>query len=386
MTKSNRRIAVVTGTRAEYGILYPVLKAIETRTELKLALVVTGMHLSHEFGYTVREIENDGFSIEARVDMLLSSDTPAGMAKSIGLGVIGMAQTWEQLKPDIILVLGDRVEPLAAAIAGAYCTIPVAHISGGDATRGGLDEYARHAITKLATIHFATTKKSAERIIKMGEDEWRVHVVGSPALDIILNEPLLSPKKLAERIKLDLSQPLILVVQHPVTTQVDDAPEQMRVTLECIVELGYHTVLIYPNSDAGGRSMIEVIKQYERYPFIKTFKSLPRREYLSLMKVASVMVGNSSSGIVEAPSFGLPVVNVGIRQEGRERGQNVIDVGHDKKEIVRAIRRALKDATFLKQVKKCDSSYGDGKAGVRIAKILSEVELSPALLMKKITY
>lgn len=381
-----RRIAVVTGTRAEYGILHSVLKAIKAHPELRLSLVVTGMHLSHEFGYTVQEIEEDGFSIDARVDMLLSSDTSGAMAKSVGLGVIGMAQSWEQLRPDIILVLGDRTEPLAAAVAGAYMNIPVAHIHGGDSSRGGLDEHARHTITKWAHIHLPATKKSAERIIRMGEEEWRVHTVGSPALDSILKEPLLPAEALAKKLGLDLSSSLILLVQHPVTTQVDEAAEQMRETLEAIVEMGYPTVLVYPNSDAGGRRMIMVIKEHEGYPFIKMAKSLPRREYLSVMKAASVMVGNSSSGIIEAPSFGLPAVNIGMRQEGRERGRNVIDVGHNKLEIIKAVEKALTDKQFLEGVRRCENPYGDGKAAPRIAEILSKVEITPELLQKKITY
>jgi len=382
-----RKIAVVTGSRAEYGILYPVLKAVEAHPGLRLSLVVTGMHLSHEFGYTVQEIEKDGFEIEAKVDMLPSSDTLGAMAESVGVGIIGLAQTWEQLKPDIILVAADRVEPLAAAIAGAYISIPVAHIHGGDKSIGGhADDSVRHAITKLAHIHFPATEKSAERIIKMGEDEWRVHTVGSPSLDIILNETLLPAETLAKELSIDLSQPLVLLIQHSVTTQVDEAPKQAKETLEAIVQIGYPTVLIYPNSDAGGRRMIEVIKEFEKYPFIKTFKSLPHKEYLSLMKVASVMVGNSSSGIIEAPSLGLPVVNIGIRQEGRERGKNVIEVEHNKQEIVNGIEKSLTDKGFLAEVKKCESPYGDGKTAPRIVEILSKVEITPQLLRKKITY
>src|SRR3990170_2610541 len=192
------KIAVVTGTRAEYGILQPVLRAIEAHRGLELLLVVTGTHLSKEFGYTVREIEKDGFEISARVDMLPKDDTLEAMAESVGKGIIGLAQTWQRLKPDVILVLGDRTEPLAAAISGAYMNILVAHIHGGDSARGGLDEYARHAITKFAHVHFPATKKSAERIIKMGENQWRVYTVGSPALDIILNEPLLPPESLSQ--------------------------------------------------------------------------------------------------------------------------------------------------------------------------------------------
>ena len=381
-----RKVAVVTGTRSEYGVLYPVLKAIHQHPKLQLLLIATGMHLSHEFGYTVQELEKDGFHVDAKVDMLLSNDTSAAMAKSVGLGIVALAQTWEQLEPDVVVVLGDRVEPLAAAISGSYMNIPVAHIHGGDTGKGGLDESARHAITKFAHIHFPATKTSAQRIINMGEDRWRVHTVGSPALDTILNEPSLSPKVTARKLRLDLSQPIILVVQHPVTTQVEEAAEQMRQTLEAIVDLQYPTIVIYPNSDAGGRRMIETIKDYEGYSFIKTFRSLPRREYLSLLGVASVMVGNSSSGIVEAPSFGLPAVNLGIRQEGRERGKNVIDVANKKSDIGRAVKRALSDKKFLREVNKCENPYGDGKAGPRIAEVLGKTVITPRLFQKQITY
>ncbi|MFC2019179.1 UDP-N-acetylglucosamine 2-epimerase [Chloroflexota bacterium] len=381
-----KRITVVTGTRAEYGILRPVLRAIEGMPGLTLSLVVTGMHLSHEFGYTITEIIDDGFKIDTTVDMLLSGDTLESMAKSIGLGIIGLTQTWGQSRPDVILLLGDRTEPLAATIAGAYLNIPVAHIHGGDSLCGGLDEYARHAITKLSHIHFPATNKSAERIMKMGEDEWRVHMVGSPALDMIMSESLIPADVLEKELELDLSRPLTILVQHSVTTQENEAPNQIKETLEAIVDLANPVVLIYPNSDAGGRSIIEVIRQYEKYPFLKTFKSLSRREYLSLMKVASVLVGNSSSGIIEAPSLGLPVVNIGIRQEGRERGDNVIDVRHDKDEIITAMEKALTDEEFLSGVKKCESPYGDGKSGLRIANILNDMEITPQLLQKRLAY
>jgi UDP-hydrolysing UDP-N-acetyl-D-glucosamine 2-epimerase len=251
--------------------------------------------------------------------MLLSGDTGTAMAKSIGNGMISIAHALDIIKPNIILILGDRIEPFAAAIAGAYMNITVAHIHGGDSAKAGLDEYARHAITKLVPIHFPATEKSAERMIKMGEDPAKVFVVGAPGLDTLLNEKLVGQEVLSEKYTLELSKPILLVVQHPVTTEVDEAPDQIRETLETISELKHQTVLIYPNADAGGRRMIEVIK---KYPFIKAFKSIPHKEYLSLMKMASVLVGNSSSGIIEAPSFGLPVVNIGSRQEGRERAEN----------------------------------------------------------------
>jgi UDP-N-acetylglucosamine 2-epimerase (non-hydrolysing)/GDP/UDP-N,N'-diacetylbacillosamine 2-epimerase (hydrolysing) len=382
-----KKVAVVTGTRAEYGILLPVLKAIQARRELKLLLVVTGMHLSRDFGYTVKEIEKDGFKIDARVDMLAADDTLGAMAKSVGQGIINMAQTWEKLKPDIIVVLGDRVEPLAAAISGAYMNIPIAHIHGGDVTGGSIDEFARHAITKFAHIHFPGTKKSAERIIKMGEDTWRVHMVGSPALDAILNEKLLPPRDVIKKFGLDASQPFILLVQHPVTTEVEQVKEQVTETLEALVAIGYPVITLYPNSDAGGRKIIETIKRYEKkYPLFKILPSLPRREYLSLLKVARVLVGNSSSGMIDAPSFALPVVNIGSRQEGRERGVNVIDVGYSRDEIAVAIKKALTDKRFLSKVEKCVNPYGDGKAGIRIAEVLAGIEKTPELIQKKISY
>ncbi|MEE8414266.1 MAG: UDP-N-acetylglucosamine 2-epimerase [Dehalococcoidales bacterium] len=382
-----RKITVITGTRAEYGILKPVLIAIGVEPGLELALVATSMHLSDEFGYTVSEIEKDGFKISARVNMLPNGDTLAAMAESVGQGITGMVKAWEQLEPDIILVLGDRPEALAATIAGAYMNIPVAHIHGGDACTGGnIDDANRYAITKFAHLHFPATKKSAKRIIRLGEEEWRVHTAGSPAVDGILNEPLLPASVVAEKFGLEPNVPLILVVQHPVTTQVNQAPEQMRETLEGVIESGYPAIVIYPNSDAGGRKMIAVINEYEENSGLKTYKSLPRREYLSLMKVAGVLVGNSSSGIIDAPSFNLPAVNIGIRQEGRERGKNVIDAGHKKSDIIRAINKALTDGEFLKEVKKGKNPYGDGKASPRIVEVLNRVEITPRLLQKRITY
>ena len=381
-----RKICVVTGTRAEYGLLKPVMNAIKKSPTLELSVIVTGMHLSQQFGYTLREIEEDGFRIDAKVDMLLDGNTGTVMAKSIGNGIISSAQALDIIKPDIILILGDRTEPFAAAIAGAYMNIPVAHIHGGDSAKSGLDEYARHAITKLAHIHFPATEKSAKRIIKMGEDHSNVFVVGAPGLDTILNEKLIEPTDLAEKYNLDISKQILLVVQHPVTTEVEDAPDQIRETLETILELKHQTILIYPNADAGGRRMIEEIKKYEKNSFIKTFKSIPHKEYLSLMKIASLMVGNSSSGIIEAPSFGLPVVNIGSRQEGRERAENVIGVNYDKEEIKDAIKKALYDEDFREKVKKCKSPYGGGKAGVRIADVLNKIKIDKKLLQKKLTY
>lgn len=382
-----RKITVITGTRGEYGLLYPVIKSIENNPKLELSIIVTGMHLSIEHGYTINEIKKDGFKIDALVDMLLSNDTGVSMAKSLGIGIIGITQALEQIKPDIILILGDRGEPFAGAIAASHMNIPIAHIHGGDSTTGGcIDESIRHSITKFAHIHFPATEESAQRLKKMGEETWRIHMVGAPGLDTILNLELISRAQLIERFSLDIREPLLLAIQHPVTTQPENAAKEMRSTLEALAELNIQTVLIYPNADAGGRSMIEVIKEYEHMPFLHTFKSLSHSEYLSLMKIASAMVGNSSSGIIEALSFHLPVINIGIRQEGRQHASNVINIWHDKTEIVEAINTALFDEGFKNKIRECVNPYGDGKAGIRIAEVLANIKINDALLQKRITY
>lgn len=380
-----RNIAVVTGTRAEYGIYFPVLKAIQRSSKLDLSLIVTGMHLSKKFGHTVDEIEKDGFIIDAKIPLELSEDSGASMARDVGLCILGLTDAFEKIKPDILLVLGDRGEMLATAIAGIYMNIPVAHLHGGEVS-GTVDESVRHAITKLSHIHFPATEESAERIRKLGEDEFRIHVVGAPALDTILSETFIPKKEIGKRLDIDINKPIVLVVQHPVTTELDDVERQIRETMDAVVELGEQTVVIYPNADAGGRKIIEIIEQYRNYAFIRIFKNLRHVDYLSLMKYADVMVGNSSSGIIEAPSFGLPVVNLGTRQIGRQRGQNVIDVDYDKDEIIKAIKIGLYDEKFRNKAGKGVNPYGNGQAGIKVVKILECIEITRELLQKKIFY
>ena len=379
-----RKILYITGTRADYGLMQSVMRKIEEHPKLELEIIVTGMHLMPEFGMTINEIKKDGFKIH-EIDATYGEDNKESMANFVGGFIQLLTKKAKEIKPDLILLLGDRGEMLAGAIVGAYLTIPVAHLHGGEIT-STVDEFSRHAITKLAHIHLPATEKSAERIIKMGEDPSNVFVVGAPGLDSILNESLIEPVELSKKYNLDLTQPIFIVVQHPVTTEVRAAHEHIRETLEAIVELRYQTILIYPNADAGGRGMIKVIKEYEKYLFINVFKNIPHIEYISLMKIVTAMVGNSSSGIVEAPSFGLPVINIGSRQEGRERAENVIDVDYDKEQIETAIKKALGDENFKEKVKKCKSPYGNGKAGVRIADILSKIKIDKKLLQKRLTY
>lgn len=383
-----RKIAAVTGTRADYGLMYCLLKAIQADPDLELLLIVCGMHLSPEFGLTVKEIENDGFPIAARVDMLLSADTGGAMAKSIGIGIIGIAQALEQLKPDIVVVLGDRGEMLAAAIAALHLNIPIAHIHGGEVT-GTVDEMVRHAITKLSHIHLAATEDSARRIEKMGEEPSRIFVVGAPGLDYIKQAPIINREELAKKYPLLLrsDEPVLLVTYHPVTTERQHVKEQIQQLMEALVYFKYPAIITYPNSDSGGREIIETIERYvQHYEFMMAYRNIPQLEYINLLKYVDAMVGNSSSGIIEAPSFQLSVVNIGTRQQGRLRACNVIDVGYSKDDIIQGIHKALHDEDFKKRLKECINPYGDGNASQRIVDILKNIELSDSFTQKRLTY
>ena len=378
----SRKILYITGTRADYGLMRSVLFEMEKNQDIDLELVVTGMHLMKEFGMTLNDIKKDGFRFYT-VDATFQEDNKSSMVNFIGEFIKLLSQLVLKINPDIILLLGDRGEMLGGAIVGAYLSISTAHLHGGEIT-STVDEYARHAITKMANIHLPATEKSAERIIKMGENPDNVFVVGAPGLDYILNEKLVDPQIISKKYNLDLSKPIVLLVQHPTTLESKSAAQQARETLDALVELENQTIIIYPNADAGGRKIIEVIKDYEDYPFIQTYKSIPSIEYLSLMNVASVMVGNSSSGIIEAPSFKLPAVNIGSRQEGRERASNVIDVKHDKEEIKNAIKKAIYNKEFKEIVQNSENPYGDGKTGKRVADILSNITLDNKLMNKKL--
>jgi UDP-N-acetylglucosamine 2-epimerase (non-hydrolysing)/GDP/UDP-N,N'-diacetylbacillosamine 2-epimerase (hydrolysing) len=380
-----RRVVYLTGTRADYGLFYQTLRRIEEHPDLDLRLVVTAMHLAPEFGYTVRLIEKDGFHIAAQVETLLAGDSGGSMGRAIGLGILGLTQALESLQPDVLILLGDRGEMLAGAIAAAHLNITIAHVHGGEVS-GTIDDSVRHAITKFAHIHFPSTQENGERIVKMGEDPKRVHVVGAPGLDYLRLVKPMERRELASDLDLDLSKPLLLMTQHPVTTEEEAAAEQMRITLEAVKAVGVQTVITYPNADGGGRAMIQVLKAYEALPFVRIWKSLEQRRYVSLLRYARAMLGNSSSGIIEAPYFGLPVVSIGTRQQGRQRAENVLDVPHDRDAIEQAIRIALTDETFIQQARHCTNPYGDGHAGERISKVLAQVPLDREFLQKRLAY
>jgi GDP/UDP-N,N'-diacetylbacillosamine 2-epimerase (hydrolysing) len=380
-----RKVCVVTGTRADYGIYLPILDKIMNHSTLDLQLLVTGMHLSPFYGQTVKEIEIDQFPITAKVDILLQNDNEGAMARSIGIGILGMTQAFEDLKPDIVLVLGDRGEMLAASIAASHLNIVVAHIHGGEVS-GSIDESVRHAITKLSHIHFPSTLKSAERIMRMGEDSWRVFQVGAPRIDTIKSANLPAIDQVFAKYEIPFDQkPYSMFVFHPVSTEVADVQSQIKECMEALKELNENFIVIMPNSDAGNQEITNAYKKYsrdEKFVFINNFSPL---DYLSVLKNASSLIGNSSSGIIEAASFQIPVLNIGERQRGREQSANVLNVSVDKGEIVRAFEEITSESCSL-SLKNVENIYGDGSSSDRIIKVLADIELNQKLLEKIISY
>ena len=385
MTVKKRKVLYISGTRADYGLVKATLLCIKNNPKLKLEIIATGMHLMPEFGKTINEIKKDGFKIH-RIPATYEKDNKESMAIFMGNFTRLLTEKIGEIKPDIILVLGDRAEMLAAAIVASCLSIPVAHIHGGEISSTIYDNF-RHAITKFSNIHFPVTKKSGERIIKMGEDPWRVHVIGAPGLDDVLQSKIVSPQDIAKKYNLDPAKPILIVVQHPVTIETNLAKKHMNSTMSAVKELGYEAIIIYPNADAGGRGIIKVIEKYRKFPFIKIYKNIPRADYLSLLNIADAVVGNSSSGILETPYFHLPTVNIGTRQLGRERAENVIDVGYKKEDIKKAIQKALFDATFKAKAKKCANPYGGKEmAGPKVTKVISRVKVNSKLLQKRLSY
>ena len=382
MTK--RKIAVTTGTRAEYGLLRQILDEIKISKKLELLLIVTGSHFSKKHGMTVNEIKADGHKIAAKVDMLPKINSEFESTKIIGNAIVSFSKIFKKLKPDINLILGDRDEMLASAIAAYHMNIPNAHIHGGDKS-GGLDEYTRHAITKLSNIHFAATKKSAKRILQMGEKSEFIFHTGSPSIDQILKNKITKKTELEKKYKIKITGNEILLLQHPVTTELDETEIQIIETLNAIVKLKKRTIIVGSNLDPGNDIIFKnLIKFADRYDFIKFYPTLPRYDYLGFLKNCGVLVGNSSSGIIEASFFKKPVVNIGTRQQFRESGPNVINIKYfDQKSISNAIVKALK----LKSNKlKYSSIYGKSNVSKKIIKHLENIKLNRKLLQKQITY
>ena len=373
-----RVIGVVTVARSDWGHLVPMLEAMRAAADLDVRLLVGGAHLSPRFGSTATAIEAAGWPIAARVEMLGAGDAPLDMATAAGRSVTGFAEVFARQRLDLLVVLGDRIEMLGAAVAALPFALPVAHLHGG-----AIDEQARHAITKLAHLHFPAAEPYARRLRQMGEEPWRVHCVGAPGLDRLPRLATLSRADLAARLGLPLRRPTMLVTFHPVTLEHADTARHVDELAGALSRVEGDLVISYPGADTAHRAVVERWTALAATrPGTRLARSLGEDVYCSLLREADVMVGNSSSGIIEAASFGLPVVNNGSRQQGRLRGENVIDAGHGRDEIATAISRAL-DPAFRRGLAGMRNPYGDGAAAPRIVRILREVELGPRLARKR---
>ena len=380
------KICVTTGTRAEYGLLRPILNEIVQSKKLELNLIVAGMHLSKKHGYTIKEIQKDGFKISSKVNMIPQGNSGYFMSKALGEGIIKFSEIFKKLKPDINLILGDRDEAFASALAASHMNIPNAHIHGGDRTMAGIDEYIRHAITKISNLHFAATEKSKKRIIRLGENPKYVFFTGSPGIDEIKNKKISTRNQLKSKYKIDISGEEIILLFHPVTTQIKSSSNQIYKILKAIVKLEKPTICILPNSDPGNLEIVNALKKYaKKHSFIKLHANFPRSDYLGLLKNCGVLVGNSSSGIIEASFFKIPVVNIGIRQKDRQVGKNIINVSNSSTPLIlKAIKTALNSK--LSDTLTNSHIYGNGSSSKKIVKILENTKITEQLIQKQISY
>jgi UDP-N-acetylglucosamine 2-epimerase (non-hydrolysing)/GDP/UDP-N,N'-diacetylbacillosamine 2-epimerase (hydrolysing) len=368
-----RRIAAITSSRADFSHLYWPLRELAARPEIDLKIVAMGPHLSPEFGHTAAEIEKAGFAIDARIECLLSSDSDVGMAKTIGVATLGLADCLGQMRPDLLLLIADRYEMLAPASVALALRIPIAHIEGGEISEGAIDDAVRNAITKLSHVHFTSTEQARARVIAMGEEEWRVHRAGAPSLDHLRRSALLDPAA---------GQPAVIVAYHP-TTIAHDTIREADALFTALKSVEGQLVFCYPNADAGSRALIARAREFlDRRGNGQVFVNLDPVAYWSLLRGARFLLGNSSSGIMEAASFAIPAVNVGIRQRGRERGRNVLDTDATVDSILACVAKAA-DPIFRASLAGMENPYGDGHASERIAAVLATVPLGEELLIKR---
>ena len=392
-----RTIAVFTGNRAEYGLQFPILRAIDNHPSLEYKLLVSGAHLDQNFGSTLEEIRRDGFRVDREIKIEMDAGSLFATAQAIGSGVIDISKALSEIQPDIMLVYADRFEGFAAVIAATQMNIPTAHVEGGDLTEGGaLDDSVRHAMTKLSHLHFTTNEQSTNRILAMGEEYWRVKTVGLPVIDLIEEKNYALKSEITEKLNIDLSQPIVLFTQHSVSTQFQQAGHQIENSLNAIQRLagdGIQIVLTFPNNDAGGQEIIKKLNEFKSKNIKNTQirRSLGRYMYHGILALALdqsiriTCVGNSSSGLKETPAFGCPSVNIGSRQDGRLRGSNVLDSNYSSDEIYFTVRRALFDKEFRDQCQIGDNPYWRGGAGPKIAEVLSSIPINVNLTQKRMS-
>ena len=376
-----RTIAVVTSSRADYSHLYWPLHDLARHPDVELKLIVLGAHLSPQFGETIKEIEKDGFPIAARLECLLSSDTDVGMAKTLGLAVLALADLLGQMRPDLLLLIADRYEMLAPAAVALTLRIPIAHIEGGEISQGAIDDAVRNALTKMSHLHFTSTDGARARVVAMGEEPWRVFRAGAPSLDHLRRSRLLDAQELEERLAIDLAEATVVVAYHPVTI-VRDTTEEADALFRALDHIDAQIVFCYPNADAGSHSLLERTRAFlSTHSRARVFVNLDAVTYWSLLRQATALIGNSSSGIMEAASFALPVVNVGFRQEGRERARNVLDAAAETSALISNIDRAM-SPEFRQSLAGMTNPYGDGHVAETIVRVLTTTDLSELLVKR----
>ena len=377
-----RTVAVVTTSRADYAHLHWVLRDLRDHPELEPRLVATGAHLAQEFGRTVEELERDGLEVDERVECLLSSDTDVGMAKTIGVAVLGLAEVFARRRPDLVLLIADRYELLAPAAVALSLRLPIAHVEGGEVSEGAVDDAVRNAVTKMSHLHFVPTERARRRVVAMGEEPWRVHRVGAPSLDYLVRGELLGREALERALGIELADPCVLAAYHPVTL-LDDTIAEADAVFGALEELPYQVLFCFPNADAGSRRLVDRARALcSRRAESRLWVNLNPRLYWSLLRQVSAIVGNSSSGIMEAASIPLPVVDVGLRQRGRERAGHVLHAPAERGAIAAAVRRAV-DPQFRRGLEGLVNPYGDGAASRRIVDVLARTPLGEELLIKR---
>lgn len=383
LNKKKRKIAIIAGSRGEYGYFRPILREIVKHPLLDYGIIATNMHVLDRFGSSIDEIKKDGFKIDASIHNTFDGYNRMTMTKSLSVFMLQLPEILEQMGADMMLLAGDRGEQLMAAIVGAHLYIPVAHIQGGEVS-GNIDGTMRHAITKMSHLHFASSNDAARRIKRMGEDTFRVYNVGAPQLDELMHEKTAPEAEVRRKFSLVKNRPVILVVQHPVTEEFEHTEKSVETTLKAVANFKAQTVVILSNSDAGSQAAARAVSR-NHTENMQVHANIPRREYLGLMKIADVIVGNSSSGLIEAPTYKLPAVNIGNRQRGRLEGTNVINVGYVEKDIVSAIKKAI-SPQFKKLMKRGNNPYGDGRSSKRIVEVLATIPIDERLLVKRISY
>ena len=384
---SVRRILAITGIRSEYYLQRPIFDAIMNHPLLELELIVTGSHLSPLHGYTVTDVEADGYPVVERIESLMYSDRDAGRLKGAATQLQVLAHIVDSRRPDWLLAPCDREEALTMALCGAYMNLPTAHYSAGDRVVGNVDDMIRHAISRMAHLLLATSEDAKERLIRSGEEEWRVHNVGHAGLDRMRLTPVLEHDALADALGVSaIDEPYMVVIQHPISSELEQAGNHMRQTLDAAASLGFQVFISHPNSDPGSQELIRVIQEYRTNPKFHVFKNIPDVAFVNLLRGAAVLVGNSSLGLLEAPFLKLPVINVGARQAERFHAENVFFVPPNIQEITKQIRLILEDVKVRERVKNCSNPFGNGHAGEQVADLLASIPLGSKLLNKDLTY